>query len=201
METGEGLKRNHSPSLGRRALLGEVPHLPTVVARPSAALLAIPRHVARPTAVITRTTTTSAAARALVAVPRHVPRLPAYVTRAPASASALPASIVKPIPAAAAPPAAAAVSLDGSAVGCRDIDGLGAAVVALGNRELDVLPVGEGAETVGLDGGLVDEEVLAAAVRRDEAEPLRPVEPLDLPLHPLSSPSFHLSSRANPNTE
>ncbi|CAL9154387.1 unnamed protein product, partial [Musa hybrid cultivar] len=199
METGEGLKRNHSPSLGRRALLGEVPHLPTVVARPSAALLAIPRHVARPTAVITRTTTTSAAAPALVAVPRHVPRLPAYVTRAPASA--LPASIVKPIPAAAAPAAAAPVSLDGSAVGCRDIDSLGAAVVALGNGELDVLAVGEGAEAVGLDGGLVDEEVLAAAVRRDEAEPLRPVEPLDLPLHPLASPSFHLSSRANPNTE
>lgn len=47
----------------------------------------------------------------------------------------------------------------------------------------------------------MDEEVLAAAVRRDEAEPLRPVEPLDLPLHPLSSHSFHLSSRANPNTE
>ncbi|KAG6495112.1 hypothetical protein ZIOFF_042903 [Zingiber officinale] len=59
-----------------------------------------------------------------------------------------------------------------------DIDGLGAPVVALGDRELDALSLGEGPEPVGLDGRLVDEEILSAVVGRDEAESLGVVEPL-----------------------
>src|ERR671935_1214287 len=44
--------------------------------------------------------------------------------------------------------------------------------------ELHLLPLGEGAEPLRLDGGVVAEHVVAAAVLRDEAEALRIVEPL-----------------------
>src|ERR1700737_2733886 len=49
---------------------------------------------------------------------------------------------------------------------------------ALGDLELDLLPLGEAAEALGLDGGMVAEHVLAATVLGDEAKPLRVVEPL-----------------------
>ena len=79
---------------------------------------------------------------------------------------------------------AAAAALDEGSVGAGDVDGLGAAVLALGDGELDLLALGEGAEAVGLDGGLVDEEILAAVVGGDEAEPLGVVEPLHRPPMP-----------------
>src|SRR5512138_2327381 len=44
--------------------------------------------------------------------------------------------------------------------------------------ELDLLALGEGAEPLRLDGGVVAEDVVAAAVLRDEAETLRVIEPL-----------------------
>src|SRR5690606_10382038 len=50
---------------------------------------------------------------------------------------------------------------------------------ALGEVELDLLVVLEGLEALRLDRGEVDEDVLAAAVLRDEAEALVSVEPLD----------------------
>jgi hypothetical protein len=59
-----------------------------------------------------------------------------------------------------------------------DVDGLGALVAGLGvvghSRTL-----GEGAEAVGVDATVVDEQVLAAFIRSDEAEALVVVEPLD----------------------
>src|SRR3954451_14480857 len=60
----------------------------------------------------------------------------------------------------------------------RDVDGLGALVPGLG-VEADARALGEGLEALGVDAGVVDEEVLARIVRRDEAEALVVVEPLD----------------------
>src|SRR6516164_3378413 len=44
--------------------------------------------------------------------------------------------------------------------------------------ERHLLSLGEGAKPLGLDGGVVDEDVLASAVLGDEAKALRIVEPL-----------------------
>src|SRR5437870_4200771 len=59
----------------------------------------------------------------------------------------------------------------------RDVDGLRALVAVLGVVG-DPRALGEGAEAVGVDARVVDEEVLAALVRRDEAEALLVAEPL-----------------------
>src|SRR4051794_9001652 len=60
----------------------------------------------------------------------------------------------------------------------RDVDGLRALVARLGvvrhSRTL-----GKGAEAVAVDTAVVDEQVLAAFIRSDEAEALVVVEPLD----------------------
>ena len=47
------------------------------------------------------------------------------------------------------------------------------------NFELHLLPLREGAESVGPNRGVVAEHVLAAVRLRDEAEALRIIEPLD----------------------
>src|SRR5699024_8727143 len=49
----------------------------------------------------------------------------------------------------------------------------------LGDLELDALRLLEGAVTLGLDGGAVDEDVVTATVLGDEAVALLRVEPLD----------------------
>src|SRR5436309_5314686 len=49
---------------------------------------------------------------------------------------------------------------------------------SLHHVEFHLLALGEGAETIRLDGSVVAEHVLTTAVLRDEAEPLRIVEPL-----------------------
>src|SRR5436190_2926845 len=59
----------------------------------------------------------------------------------------------------------------------RDVDGLRALVAVLGVVG-DPRALGEGAEAVGVDARVVDEEVLAALVRCDEAEALLVAEPL-----------------------
>src|SRR5215210_5477047 len=60
----------------------------------------------------------------------------------------------------------------------RDVDGLGALVPGLGVIG-DLRALGQRLESVCVDAGVVDEEVLAPLVRRDEAEALVVVEPLD----------------------
>src|SRR6266404_1969921 len=52
---------------------------------------------------------------------------------------------------------------------------------ALGDLEFHLLAFREAAEALCLDRGVVDENVLATGVRRDEAESLRIVEPLHDP--------------------
>src|SRR3954447_4624336 len=59
-----------------------------------------------------------------------------------------------------------------------DVDGLGALVPGLG-VEGDLRALRQRLEAVGVDAGVMDEEVLAALVGRDEAEALVVVEPLD----------------------
>src|SRR3954463_11018619 len=59
-----------------------------------------------------------------------------------------------------------------------DVDGLGALVAGLG-VEAHAGAFGEGLEALRVDARVVDEEVLARVVRRDEAEALVVVEPLD----------------------
>lgn len=60
-----------------------------------------------------------------------------------------------------------------------DVDGFGASVLTEIYEELDGLALREGPEAVGLDRGLVDEEILTAVVGSYEAEPLMRAEPLD----------------------
>src|SRR3954454_9256728 len=59
-----------------------------------------------------------------------------------------------------------------------DVDGLGPLVPGLG-VVADARALGEGLEALGVDARVVDEEVLARVIRRDEAEALVVVEPLD----------------------
>src|SRR4051794_28975059 len=59
-----------------------------------------------------------------------------------------------------------------------DVDGLGALVPGL-SVVRDLRTLGQRLEAAGVDAGVVDEEVLASLVRRDEAEALVVVEPLD----------------------
>src|SRR4051812_18440082 len=59
-----------------------------------------------------------------------------------------------------------------------DVDGLRALVAGLGVVG-DLRVLGQRLEAVGVDAGVVDEEVLATVVGRDEAEALVVVEPLD----------------------
>src|SRR3954452_23315481 len=58
------------------------------------------------------------------------------------------------------------------------VDGLGPLVAGLGVIG-DLRALGQRLEAAGVDAGVVDEEVLATVVRRDEAEALVVVEPLD----------------------
>ena len=58
-----------------------------------------------------------------------------------------------------------------------DVGGL-EALGTLHDLELHVVALGEGTESLGDDGGVMNEYVLAA-VLRDEAEPLCVIEPLD----------------------
>ena len=50
---------------------------------------------------------------------------------------------------------------------------------ALLNGKFDAIAFGEGAETIADDGGLVDEHILGAGLRRNEAKTLGVIEPLD----------------------
>src|SRR5207253_4198672 len=58
-----------------------------------------------------------------------------------------------------------------------DVRGL-KALRPLLHLELDLLPFGQRAEAVRLDGGVMAEDVRAAVVLHDEPEPLRIIEPL-----------------------
>src|SRR6266850_2986220 len=53
---------------------------------------------------------------------------------------------------------------------------------------LDLLALGQAAKPLGLDGGMVDEHVLAAGVRRDETKALCIVEPLHRAARHLALP-------------
>src|SRR3954470_21429407 len=53
------------------------------------------------------------------------------------------------------------------------------ALLTLDAVELDLRSLGERPEALAVDGAVMDEQVLAARVRGDEAIPLRIVEPLD----------------------
>ncbi|KAG5565434.1 hypothetical protein RHGRI_001353 [Rhododendron griersonianum] len=87
-------------------------------------------------------------------------------------AAAEPVSAASATSAASPAAAAAGAALDGSAIGAGDVDGLGAAAVVLFDHELDGFALAEAAEALGLDRGLVDEEIVAAVVGGDEAESL-----------------------------
>src|SRR4051812_16454606 len=80
-----------------------------------------------------------------------------------------------------------------SALEERDVDGLRALVARLGVIR-DLRALGEGAEAVRVDAGVVNEEVLAPLVGRDEAEALVVVEPLnDAGGHDVLKPSTGLA--------
>ncbi|KAL2333804.1 hypothetical protein Fmac_015017 [Flemingia macrophylla] len=153
---------------------------------------AIPRHVSKSATPEARSASSSSSATATAAAAGSgVP-----------SAHAVPGEMAKPAAAEASAPgggAGTAVAVAGEVAelaalvagggggvaaggragleGC-DVDGLGLVVVAGGDAELDAIALEEGPVAVGSDGGLVDEEILAAVVGLDEAEALAVVEPL-----------------------
>jgi hypothetical protein len=146
--------------------------------------------------------TSAVAAAALVAVAGHVPLLATLVAPAPTAAStavaaataavatvaatAVAAASVAAVPATTVPSAVGAgAARERAATGRGDVDGLRTPIAVGADLELDGVAVVEAAEAVGLEGGLVDEEIIASVVGGDEAEPLGGVEPLDAPLHPL----------------
>ncbi|KAI8554098.1 hypothetical protein RHMOL_Rhmol05G0071500 [Rhododendron molle] len=153
-----------------------MPRLPTLKASIPAAAAAIPPTTAAipaAAAIPTTVASTSAAAPSTSAVIPTTSAIPTTSTIPPAAAAA-----------SAPSSSAAGAALDGALVGAGDVGGLGAAVAAGFDDELDGLAVAQAAEAVGADRGLVDEEVIAAVVRGDEAEPLLVVEPLHDPRHP-----------------
>src|SRR4029079_1676363 len=79
-----------------------------------------------------------------------------------------------------------------------DVHGLRSLVAALGVVG-DLRAVRERLEAVGVDAGVVDEEVLATVIRRDEAEGLVVVEPLNgSGCHVISSTALCLRTRRLP---
>ena len=175
---------------------------------------AIPRQVTNLPAPIATTTVTASAIPSLVAVPRHVPKLtapkasptaaaadtiPSQVSKSAAIVASTAAGIAGPVAipsqvaeiAALVASSSAAIAVtvvaggERGAVGAGDVERLGLVAVA-GDGELDAIAVEEGAEAaVRSDGGVVDEEVVAAVVGLDEAEALGVVEPLHHAAEPV----------------
>ncbi|KAL5122575.1 hypothetical protein HKD37_02G003336 [Glycine soja] len=141
---------------------------------------AISREVAEPTAIETTTAAAASAATRItapVAIPGEVSKLATLVARGAASAIA-PGAETEARAGGAVVVAGGCAGLERGAVDAGDVDGLGLVVVAGGDGELDAVALEEGAVAVGSDGGLVNEEILAAVVGLDEAEALAIVEPL-----------------------
>lgn len=137
-----------------------------------------------------------------------MPFLSAIVTRSPTASSAAAAAVTSSSsaagvlliaisgqvtsPTAVVALSAAASSASGAAASAPrrrsrsgDVDGFGTAVVGVVDGELDVVALGERSESVGADTSLVDEEILAAFLRRYEPEPFLRAEPLRRPFVPL----------------
>ena len=125
------------------------------------------------------------------AVTGHVTRLAAVVARArtsEAASTATSTAVTTSTAHAATVAAVAAVvvaipagsTLDGRTTGAGHVESLGTAIITLLDGVLDRLTLVKAAEALRLDAGLVDEQLLAAIIRGDEAEALGGVEPLDL---------------------
>lgn len=194
-------QRTHFSFLIIRAFPGQMPILSTIITTTTTA----PASTVASTSTSTSTTAAESPTptSALVTIPRQMPKFTAIValtatatiTSTTAVAITPPASSGHTIflwaparppitTAAAAPPASTATSssvVSGAAGSGEvdDVDGFGAAVLAELDDELDGLALGEGTEAVGLDRGLVDEEILAAVLRGYETEALLGAEPLD----------------------
>lgn len=65
-----------------------------------------------------------------------------------------------------------------AAVGAGDVEGLDAAVLVLGDVVLNWLVLSEGSESLGVNGRLVDEDILRTISGGDEAEAFLGVKPL-----------------------
>ncbi|KAF7127368.1 hypothetical protein RHSIM_Rhsim11G0067200 [Rhododendron simsii] len=122
------------------------------------------------------------------------------VSTSPASSPPVPTAAAKPPSPAEAPATAAAASGPERSGGETDhVDGLAPAILAGINGELDPLALPEGPEPVGPDLRLVDEEILAAVVRRHEPEPLLAAEPLHRPRYPLRTRHSYSRRKKQPN--
>lgn len=186
-----------------------MPGLPTVVAAsaatpttavPSTAtptLAAVPSYVtslatliASPSAAAATSTITTASA---IATSPIASAASSISTSSAASATTIATSSATSTIASSSSSSATAGALDWRFVRAGDVDGLGAAFGIGVNKELDGLAEGEAAEAVGSDGGLVDEEFLAAVVGGYEAKTLLVIEPLHLPRYPLLLTLTHRS--------
>lgn len=163
---------------------------PTLAAVPSyvtslATLIASPSAAAAATSTIT---TASAIATSPIASAAS-----SISTSSAASATTIATSSATSTIASSSSSSATAGALDWRFVRAGDVDGLGAAFGIGVNKELDGLAEGEAAEAVGSDGGLVDEEFLAAVVGGYEAKTLLVIEPLHLPRYSLLLTLTHRS--------
>ena len=68
-------------------------------------------------------------------------------------------------------------SLDVGAIWSGNLSSLLASVLVLFNKEFNNFTIGQRAETIGLDGSLVHEDVLGSIIRNQETEALDGVEP------------------------
>lgn len=149
----------------------------------------VPSHVPNLAASVT---TAAAAAGgggiSSVTIPSDVPRIAAIVTPGPAVAPISTASPATTSAAACGPAVTVTFllgGLEGRSVGSGDVDGLSLLVDAELDLELDEVALGQATEAIGFDRGLVDEQIFATVVGRDEPEALHIVEPPDHTSRPL----------------
>lgn len=168
-----------SRAIPRHVSKSATPKARTTVASASSSAVAsahaIPREVTEPAANKAPTTASAAGIAASVAVPSQMAEIATLIARGTATARAIPPG-AKSVPRATI--AGGGAGLERGAVDSGDVNGLGLVIVAGGDSELDVIALEESAVTVGSDGGLMDEEILAAVVRLDEPEAFSIVEPL-----------------------
>ena len=81
----------------------------------------------------------------------------------------------------------------GFEVGCREL-----ALLAALDIEADLLALGKGAESGALDRRDVDEDILRAVIRLDEALALHGIEPFDRALHHRMSPCARQPATCEP---
>ena len=165
-----------------------VPVATTIIAAPTATATAttgivsswtIPSHVPNLTTTETATAAAAATTASFVTIPSHMASITTIVTTSTTTVTPISASPTTGKSASAAAASGPVVALDGWSVRASDIDRLGPLVLAQLDIELDKLALSQATEAVGLDRGLMDEQIVASFIGGDEPEAFRVIEPPD----------------------